>query len=186
MKIKNILKKIKNLAGFGPMLDSEPILRMIEKPKKQTKNRRIWGLNSHHDLEVNHSRSANHVLRWKRCYSLNLNGYRSNNGEVAFRYLLVNYGKTVSSKEVLIDFDQKEIRPAEKHELLAFAIRYFGFQRKYSITALGTVQQLESGFKSVTCLWRNNNGQPSKSGYGCFDGEWHENFWFLAISEHKT
>lgn len=189
MKIKDVLKKIKTLTGFDPILDPEPILEMIERTKKQPNNRRrVWGLSGYGNSEISHSKPDNHVFRWKRCYSLNLKGYQSKNGEIVFRYLLVNYGKPMSSKEVLIDFNQRGLRAGEFHELLGFAIRYFELQRKYSIVALGTVRNFENGFKGVPCLWRNNNGnsQSSKSSYGCFDGEWHENCWFLAISEHKT
>ena len=76
-------------------------------------------------------------------------------GEVEANLILVRFGRTMSSDQVLEDLDKRDLRPlrpATLAELLAFGAKYLEVQRECSIVALGSVWAGSGGRRSVPCL----------------------------------
>ena len=66
--------------------------------------------------------------------------------------VLAHFNRLTSDDEVIRELDKVGYRPAEAHELLAFAVKYPDIQRKFSILALGSVWRSSDKYPFVLCL----------------------------------
>ncbi len=92
---------------------------------------------------------------------------------------LVGATRSVTSKEVIQEMDNRGYRPAELPELLAFAMTNPDEQRKYPIVSLGSIWQDWLGDQGVPYLWGGGFGRSLYLGW--FDDGWDSRYRFLAV-----
>lgn len=73
-------------------------------------------------------------------------------GQEGIALRIVHFNRDISTKKALTELDKRNLRPATLAELLAFGAKYPEFQRKFPITALGSVSTRLKGFRFVACL----------------------------------
>lgn len=105
----------------------------------------------------------------------------SGSGQVTVGLELVHFGKDMSTEDVLVELDKRNLRPATLPELLAFGAKYPDEQRKYPIIALGSVWSDWSGGRSVVCLAGRAGGRGLNLRYS--DRGWNDQCCFLAASK---
>ncbi len=91
--------------------------------------------------------------------------------KIVFEYLQFN--KPISSNQVFLEADKRNLRPATFEELVAFAAAYPLEQRKFPIVALSSVAQVD-GNPSVAFLGQGDDGRG-------LDLLWAGNDWFVHI-----
>lgn len=65
---------------------------------------------------------------------------------------LVNFERVISSKDVLLEFKNNGLRPANPAELLAFGAKHPSLQRQFPVIALGQTWLLPNKDRMVVCL----------------------------------
>ena len=62
-------------------------------------------------------------------------------GKVRVSIELVHFSKGMQTDDVFREFDERGLRHAEPHELLAFGVKYPNIQREFPIVALGACKR---------------------------------------------
>ncbi len=103
----------------------------------------------------------------------------SGSGKSDVEIILVHYGKDMSTKNVLKDFDKRNLRPATLQELLAIGEQFPDKQREFPIIALGSVWRNSRGNRYVPCLI----GSGSYRGLDLYwiVSDWHDICRFAAV-----
>lgn len=101
-----------------------------------------------------------------------------NKGQVDTDLVLVHFGKSMSSNNVLKELEKLNLRPANLSELSAFGAKFPQKQREFPIIALGSVWDDSGDGRNVPYLRKGASGR-----YLCLDdfgGGWGGNDLFLA------
>ncbi len=102
-------------------------------------------------------------------------------GERDLNILLVKFDGRMSSHDAVSALADERLRPAELHELLAFATAYPEEQRKYSIVGIGSVWKDRRGFGNVPCLYEASEGRYLDLHW--WDDGWYSYSRFAAVRE---
>ena len=92
---------------------------------------------------------------------------------------LVNFNRSIPTKEAFVELDEREFRPAELHELLALGIEQPDLQRQFPIVAIGSCWRDLDGRRRVPCLHGDGNGRDLDLFHS--EGAWNERYRFLAV-----
>lgn len=91
---------------------------------------------------------------------------------------LIHFNRAIDQKEVIEEIN-KEYRPADIRELLAFGERYPRMQKKFPIVSLGSLLKDQNDFFHVPYL--HGYGSERYLGIHCVTDTWREMYRFLVI-----
>jgi len=102
-------------------------------------------------------------------------------GEVELH--VVHFGRSMTTKEVLVELDKRGLRPAELPELLALGAAHPDLQRKYSLVALGSGWQNPVGGVDVPFLLGHDGRRSLNLDWNDPGHRWYDGCRFVAVSK---
>lgn len=76
-------------------------------------------------------------------------------GQATVEIALVHFGRDISTKGVLEEFDKRGLRPADDRVLLAFGAKYPEVQREFLVVSLGSFLEDSDGCRFYPYLYRD-------------------------------
>jgi hypothetical protein len=104
-------------------------------------------------------------------------------GQEESKFVYVHLDRLVTTREVLEYMKENNLQPADIKQLLSFGKQNPDEQRKHPIVELGSVWVHSHGNRHVAFLYGNDGQRRLALSYAYPDGQWDEDYRFLAVSQ---